>query len=81
MSDATVNLAIKKLGFKGRMTAYGFRALAQTTIREKLGYKPDVIEVQLAHKPMDPLGEAYARAQFLENRKVMMQEWADHNTK
>lgn len=78
MSDATVNLAIKKLGFKGRMTAHGFRALARTTIREKLGYYPDVIEVQLAHKPMGPLGGAYDRAQFLEDRKVMMQEWADY---
>ena len=78
MSDATVNKAIKKLGFKGRMTAHGFRALARTTIREKLGYYPDVIEVQLAHKPMGPLGAAYDRAQFLEDRKVMMQDWADY---
>ena len=78
MSDATVNLAIKKLGFKGRMTAHGFRALARTTIREKLGYYPDVIEVQLAHKPMGPLGAAYDRAQFLDDRAKMMQDWADY---
>lgn len=78
MSDGTVNVAIKKLGYKGRMTAHGFRALARTTIREKLGYDPDVIECQLAHKAAGPLGEAYNRAQFLDKRKKMMQEWANY---
>lgn len=78
MSDGTVNVAIKKLGFKGRMTAHGFRALARTTIREKLGYDPDVIECQLAHKAAGPLGEAYNRAQFLDKRKKMMQDWANY---
>lgn len=77
MSDATVNLALKKLGFQNRMTAHGFRALARTTIREKLNYYPDVIEAQLAHKPIGPLGGAYDRAQFLDKRKDMMQDWAD----
>lgn len=78
MSDGTVNVAIKKLGFQNRMTAHGFRALARTTIREKLGYAPDIIECQLAHKASGPLGEAYNRAQFIEQRKIMMQEWSDY---
>lgn len=78
MSDGTVRIALQKLGFKGRMTAHGFRALARTTIREKLNYEPDIIECQLAHKAAGPLGEAYNRAQFLEQRKVMMQAWADY---
>lgn len=78
MSDGTVRIALQKLGFKDRMTAHGFRALARTAIREKLDYAPDVIEVQLAHKAAGPLGEAYARNQFLEQRKVMMQDWADY---
>jgi len=60
------------------MTAHGFRALARTTIREKLDYDPDVIECQLAHKAAGPLGEAYNRAQFLDKRKVMMQDWANY---
>ena len=77
MSDGTVNVAIKKLGFHKRMTAHGFRALARTAIRERLGYYPDIIEAQLAHKPMGPLGGAYDRAQFLEKRKEMMQDWGD----
>jgi integrase len=78
MSDGTVRIALQKLGFKDRMTAHGFRALARTAIREKLGYEPDVIECQLAHKAAGPLGEAYNRAQFIEQRTVMMQKWADY---
>lgn len=78
MSDGTVRIALQKLGFKDRMTAHGFRALARTAIREKLNYEPDVIECQLAHKAAGPLGEAYNRAQFIEQRTVMMQKWADY---
>lgn len=78
MSDGTVRIALQKLGFKDRMTAHGFRALARTAIREKLHYEPDVIECQLAHKAAGPLGEAYNRAQFIEQRTVMMQKWADY---
>lgn len=78
MSDGTVNMGIKRLGYHGRMTAHGFRALARTAIREQLNYYPDVIEAQLAHKPSGPLGAAYDRAQFLDERRKMMQDWADY---
>lgn len=78
MSDGTVRVALHKLGFKDRMTAHGFRALARTTIREKLSYDPDIIECQLAHKAAGPLGEAYNRAQFIEKRTIMMQSWSDY---
>ncbi|MGE0109050.1 MAG: tyrosine-type recombinase/integrase [Bdellovibrionales bacterium] len=78
MSDGSVLMAIKRMGFKGRMTAHGFRALARTTIREKLDYEPDVIEAQLAHKAAGPLGEAYNRAIHLPKRKKMMQDWANY---
>lgn len=78
MSDGTVNMGIKRLGYHKRMTAHGVRALARTTIREKLKYYPDIIEAQLAHKPAGPLGAAYDRAQFLDERKKMMQDWADY---
>jgi hypothetical protein len=44
------------------MTAHGFRALARTAIREELNYEPDIIEVQLAHKPAGALGAAYDRS-------------------
>ena len=77
MSDGTVNKAIKRLGFGHEMVAHGVRALARTTIREQLNYDSEVIERQLAHKASGALGEAYDRTQFLEERKKMMQDWAD----
>lgn len=77
MSDGTVNKAIKRLGFGNEMVAHGFRALARTTIREKLKYDSEVIEKQLAHKTKNPLGEAYDRTQFIEERIIMMQDWAN----
>ena len=78
MSDGTVNKAIKRLGFGDIAVAHGFRALARTAIREKLKYDSEIIEKQLAHKTKNPLGEAYDRTQFLEERKTMMQDWADY---
>lgn len=78
MSDGTVNKAIKRLGYGKDMVAHGFRALARTTIHEKLKYNSEVIERQLAHKASGALGEAYDRTQFLDERKAMMQHWADH---
>jgi integrase len=77
MSDGTVNQAIKRLGFGNDMVAHGFRALARTTIREKLGYNSEVIEKQLAHKSAGALGEAYDRTQFFDERKKMMEDWAN----
>lgn len=78
MSDGTVVRAIDRLGFGEKMVAHGFRALARTTIREKLGYDSEIIEKQLAHKTQNPLGEAYDRTQFLDQRREMMAVWADY---
>ena len=78
MSDGTVNKAIKRLGFGSSLVAHGFRALARTTIREKLRYDSEVIERQLAHKASGALGEAYDRTQFLDERTAMMQDWANY---
>ncbi len=78
MSDGTVNKAIQRLGYGKEIVAHGFRALARTTIREKLGYDSEVIERQLAHKASGPLGEAYDRTQFLDERKRMMDNWASY---
>lgn len=80
MSDGTVNKAIKRLGYGQKMVAHGFRALARTTIREKLKYDSEIIEKQLAHKTKNHLGEAYDRTQFLDERVVMMQDWANYLT-
>jgi len=78
MSNNTVLGAIERLGYKGRMTGHGFRALAMSTIKEKLGYRHEVIDRQLAHVPANKVDAAYDRAQFLDERRVMMQKWADY---
>lgn len=78
MSNNTILKGLDRLGFKGRMTGHGFRALAMTTIKEKLGYRHEVIDRQLAHAPQSMVVRAYDRAQFLDERKKMMQEWADY---
>jgi len=59
-------------------SAHGFRALARTTIREKLKYDSEIIERQLAHKAPGPLGDAYDRTTFIDERKAMMQDWSNY---
>ena len=78
MSRDTLSKAVRSLGFQKRHTAHGFRALARTAIREKLDWDSEVIERQLAHAPNNSLGRAYDRTQFLDQRTIMMQEWADY---
>ncbi|MCP3714895.1 integrase arm-type DNA-binding domain-containing protein [Paraburkholderia sp. CNPSo 3281] len=80
MSDATVNAALRRLGYDTRteITGHGFRAMARTILHEELEHNPEVIERQLAHSVPDRLGDAYNRTQFIKQRRVMMQEWADY---
>jgi integrase len=79
MSDGTVRTALRRMGYdKETMTAHGFRAMARTMIAERLSVDPHVIEAQLAHAVPDALGSAYNRAQFLDQRRIMMQAWADY---
>ncbi|MEM3484522.1 MAG: integrase arm-type DNA-binding domain-containing protein [Candidatus Methanomethyliaceae archaeon] len=80
ISENTLNAALRRMGFstKEEITSHGFRAMARTILHERLGYPPDVIEIQLGHKVPDRLGEAYNRAKFLEERRRMMQDWADY---
>lgn len=78
MSNNTILFALGRLGYKGRMTGHGFRALAMTAIKEKLGYRHEVVDRQLAHAPKNRIDAAYDRAKFLGDRVVMMQDWADY---
>jgi integrase len=78
MSNNTILKAIERLGYKGQMTGHGFRALAMSTIKEQLGYRHEVVDRQLAHAPRTKVDAAYDRAQFLDERTKMMQEWADY---
>jgi integrase len=59
------------------MTAHGFRALASTMLNEQSGFAHDVIERQLAHRETDAVRAAYNRAQYLDQRRELMQWWAD----
>ena len=77
MSKNTVLFALYRLGYHSRMTGHGFRAVASTLLNE-LGYRPDVIERQLAHIEKNAVRAAYHRSQYLDERNAMMQQWADH---
>jgi len=80
MSENTVRSALRRLGYSNdEMTPHGFRAMARTLMVERLpGISADVIEAQLAHGKSGPLGAAYDRAEFMEQRRKMMREWADY---
>lgn len=78
MSNGAILMALKRMGYQNKMTGHGFRALAMSTIKEKLGYRHEVVDRQLAHAQKDKVASAYDRAQFLDERRVMMQAWADY---
>ena len=79
LSDMALNAAFKRLGYDGQtFTAHGFRAMARTILDERLGFRPDIIEHQLAHAVKDANGRAYNRTSFLPERRKMMQQWADY---
>jgi integrase len=79
MSDNGVLSALRSMGFpKDEMTGHGFRAMARTLLAEQLGIDEAVIEAQLAHAVKDALGRAYNRTEFLEQRRRMLQTWADY---
>jgi integrase len=77
VSENTFLFALYRLGYHGRATGHGFRALASTTLNEH-GWQPDVIERQLAHAERNKVRAAYNRAQYLPERRKMMQAWADY---
>ncbi len=78
MSDNTIRTALRTLGYDGEvMTPHGFRAMASTLLNEQ-GFSPDAIERQLCHMPKDKVRAAYNRAGYLEERRNMMQSWADY---
>lgn len=78
ISNNAVLSALKRMGYAGRMTGHGFRSLASTILNEQRVYHPDVIERQLAHADRNEIRAVYNRADYLLERKKMMQDWADH---
>ncbi|MDR3088553.1 MAG: tyrosine-type recombinase/integrase [Desulfobulbaceae bacterium] len=80
MSNMSINRALQTMGYdtKTEITGHGFRAMARTMLAERLGFPPEVIEHQLAHRVPDALGLTYNRTKYIERRREMMQSWADY---
>ena len=77
MSENTMLYALYRLGYHSRATGHGFRSSASTLLNE-LGFDPDVIERQLAHRERNKVRAAYHRAEYLAERRELMQRWADY---
>jgi integrase len=77
MTATTVNRALDRMGYRGKFSAHGFRSTASTLLHEQ-GYRPEVIERQLAHAERNKVKAAYNHAEYLKERTVMMQHWADY---
>ena len=80
MSDSAISRHLRACGVSQEETSlHGFRASARTIGDEILEIRPDVLEVGLSHKnPTDRHGGAYTRADFIKQRRVAMQQWADY---
>lgn len=76
MSENAILYLMYRIGYKGRMTGHGWRAVGSTWANER-GYNRDAIERQLAHAPDDRTRAAYNRAMYLDERRRMLQDWAD----
>lgn len=78
MSENTINAALRSLGYsKEQLTGHGFRSMASTILNEQ-GWNRDVIERQLAHAERNAVRAAYNHAEYLPERRRMMQAWADY---
>ena len=76
-SSASVNMAFRRMGFKGRLVGHGLRALASTVLNEE-GFDKDLIEAALSHVDKNTVRSAYNRAEYLDRRRSMMQWWSDY---
>ena len=76
ISENTLNTGIRRLGYKDRLTGHGIRATLSTALNE-LGYQREWIEAQLSHSDKDQIRAAYNHAQYVEQRRQMMQQWAE----
>lgn len=75
INSSTANMALKRMGYERQLVAHGFRALGSTTLNEK-GFDPDVIEAALAHTGKNEVRSAYNRADYLDQRRKMMEWWS-----
>ncbi|UZD96229.1 integrase arm-type DNA-binding domain-containing protein [Pseudomonas corrugata] len=77
ISDGTVNVALRRMGYEGRLTGHGIRATISTALNE-MDYNEDWIEAQLSHASSSKVRKTYNHAEYVEQRRVMMQDWADY---
>lgn len=70
-------MALKRMGFEGRLVSHGMRSMASTILNEQ-GWDPELIEVALAHVDKDEVRSAYNRADYIERRRPMMIWWSEH---
>lgn len=68
---------LRRSGWSAKHSLHGWRATARTLLVEALKYPVDIVEHQLGHSVQDPLGRAYNRTEFLDERRSMMQRWSD----
>ncbi|MBX9405979.1 tyrosine-type recombinase/integrase [Pseudomonas baetica] len=76
-NSQTANMALKRMGFEGRLVSHGMRSMASTILNEH-GWDPELIEVALAHVDKDEVRSAYNRADYIERRRPMMAWWSGH---
>ncbi|WP_095081693.1 integrase domain-containing protein [Pseudomonas sp. Irchel s3h17] len=76
-NSQTANMALKRMGFEGRLVSHGMRSMASTILNER-GWDPELIEVALAHVDKDEVRSAYNRADYIERRRPMMAWWSEH---
>lgn len=77
INKSSANMALKRMGYRGRLVAHGLRSLASTILNEK-GYGHDVIEVALAHVDQNSIRATYNKAEYVEQRRAMMEWWSDY---
>lgn len=78
ITDVGLLNALRRLGYgRKEMYIHGFRTTASTLLNEQ-GFRPDVIEIQLAHKEPNAFRDAYNRAEYMAERRAMMNAWADY---
>ena len=76
ISENTFNGALKRMGYEDQLTGHGIRATISTALNE-LGYPPKWVDAQLSHADPDKISATYNHAEYVEQRRVMMQDWAD----
>ena len=75
-NSQNANMALKRMGYKGKLVSHGLRSLASTTLNEE-GFDAEIIEMALAHVDKNQVRAAYNRAEHLDRRREMMDWWSD----